>query len=129
MFNSLSDAYINTEISNLSLQKPNPAVITRMIPTTPERRDKTSIILAYPLASKPSSGQLRLQNAFPVRIGKVNSKVSVSSSKRSRSKPQESGYSPVASFAEISRLSSLNDEQKRIVAALKGEIKTLKIVR
>lgn len=45
-----------------------------------------------------------------------------------RAKPQEYAYSATASFQEITRLISLNDEQKQFIVKLQTEIKTLKIV-
>ncbi len=56
------------------------------------------------------------------------SQFSIHTKQKIRARPQEYAYSAAASFQEIARLISLNDEQKIVIGKLQDEIKTLKIV-
>lgn len=75
-----------------------------------------------------SRQRLQTSKTLPPRMLKGASQLSLTSKQKIRARPQEYSYSPVASFQEITRLISLNDEQKQFITQLQNEIKTLKIV-
>lgn len=79
---------------------------------------------------KPSGNNIRGRHTgtLPARMMPGASQLSLTTKQRIRAKPQEYSQSPAASFQEITRLISLNDEQKQVIVKMQAEIKTLKIV-
>lgn len=65
---------------------------------------------------------------LPPRFAKGASQLSLNTKQKIRARPQEYAYSAAASFQEITRLISLNDEQKLYIQKLHSDMKTLKIV-